>query len=371
MTDSAIFAYVPLSTSLLPPQNPELGTLNSEPQPTSLFPLPTCPAIFSQMRILIIKLSSIGDLFHALPAVHNLKVGLNADIDWVTTTAYVDLVRCFDDVDRVIGFPRKHFFQNFKTFAASLREDRYDMIVDLQGLLKSAIVGRLAHGAQRIGPSFQREGARCFYTSVAGVRNKNRHAVLENLDIIRHLGIEEIPHTFPVSFPEYKTETQHPRVGICPSSRWPSKNWPVERFAEVANALQTSAGASITLLGGPEDGDVCQIIESKLDHPCENLAGKTTLPEIGGILNTMDLLIANDSGPIHMAAAVGTPALAIFGPTNPNRTGPFGDIHRVIKTAYPCPPCHHRTFQHPNIPCITGVKIYSVLDAAQQMLSSH
>jgi heptosyltransferase-1 len=321
------------------------------------------------MRILIIKLSSIGDLFHALPAVHNLKVGLNADIDWVTTTAYVDLVRCFDDVDHVIGFPRKHFFQNFNAFRKTLREDRYDLIVDLQGLLKSALVGRLARAEKRIGPSFQREGARFFYSAIAGKRNKDRHAVLENLDIVQHLGIPEIPIAFPVTFPEYAITTPRPRVAICPSSRWTSKNWPHDRFAAVANALQASHQASITLLGGPEDISVCRDIERTLDGPCTNLAGKTSLLEMGGILDAVDLLIANDSGPVHMAAAVGTPALAIFGPTNPDRTGPFGDIHRVIKTAFPCQPCLRRTCQQPDIPCITGVKIYSVVETAQKMLA--
>ena len=335
------------------------------------------------MRILIIKLSSLGDLFHALPAVHSLKLGLDAKIDWVTNRGYVDVVRCFDDVENVIGFPRNDFYKHFAEFKSELRREEYDIIIDLQGLLKSALTARLAKGSRRIGPSFHREGSRIFYNSVAGECNRNRHAVIENLDIIRHLELEEIPPEFPVTFPQavidsynadlfpQNSDENQPRVAICPASRWTTKNWPTDRFAEVAKKLQEELQASITLLGGPDDIETCRQIEDTLELPCRNLAGKTSIIEMGGILNNMDLLISNDSGPSHMAAAVGTPTLVIFGPTNPDRTRPFGDIHQILKTAYPCQPCHNRTCQNPDIPCITGVKIYQVLDKATEMLTRH
>lgn len=321
------------------------------------------------MRILVVKLSSLGDLFHALPTVHNLRVGLDATIDWVTATHYVELVECFDDVDHVIGFPRKGFTKHFQEFRTALRQEQYDNIIDLQGLMKSAIVARLARGGQRIGPSNHREGSCLFYNAIAGTRNKARHAVDENLDIVRYLRLPEIPPEFPVTFPSVVPTTLQPRVAICPSSRWTTKNWPHERFAAVARKLQTGIGASITLLGGPDDVTVCRDIEAALGAPCENLAGKTSFVQMGGILQNMDLLIANDSGPVHMAVAVDTPTLVIFGPTNPDRTGPFGPRHRIIKSSIPCRPCFSRTCNQPDIPCITGVKINPVFDAARDMLS--
>ncbi len=320
------------------------------------------------MRILIVKLSSLGDLFHALPAVHNLKVGLDATVDWVTTTSYVGLVECFTDVDRVIGFPRHGFCRHFKDFRAALRKEQYDLIIDLQGLFKSAAVSRLARGSRRIGPSFHREGSWLFYNSVAGKCDLSRHAVIQNLDVITHLGLEQLEPCSPVEFPTVTQSLLSPRVAICPASRWETKNWPADRFAAVAVELQKAAGASIALLGGPEDVEICNQIEAQIGAPCENLAGKTTLPQMGGILKTMNLLIANDSGPVHMAAAIGTPTLVVFGPTDPARTGPFGKAHRVIKTAYPCQPCYRRTCEQPDIPCITGVKIYQVVEAAREML---
>jgi heptosyltransferase-1 len=320
------------------------------------------------MRILIVKLSSLGDLFHALPAVHNLKMELDASIHWVTNTSYVELVECFTDVDHVIGFPRHSLSRDFREFYDALRADHYDMIIDLQGLMKSALITRFARGDRRIGPSYHREGSRLFYNKVAGPRNIDRHAVDQALDIINHLDLNRLPPAFPVEFPSPPPTALSPRVAICPTSRWETKNWPLDRFAAVASELQDSIGASITLLGGPGEIDACDTIASQLSGPCENLAGKTSLVKMGGILKNMDLLIANDSGPVHMAAAIGTPTLVIFGPTKPERTGPYGEIHRVIKTAFPCQPCYKRTCKQPDIPCISGVKVYQVVEAAKEML---
>ena len=131
------------------------------------------------MKILVVKLSSLGDLFHALPAVRALKHGLKADVDWVTHTAYADLVKCFSDVRHTIGFSRREWARQWRPFLRELRRERYDLIVDLQGLTKSALVGWFARGTRRIGPSHHRELSRFFYHEVVGHWDKNRHAVEE------------------------------------------------------------------------------------------------------------------------------------------------------------------------------------------------
>jgi lipopolysaccharide heptosyltransferase I len=320
------------------------------------------------MRILIIKLSSLGDLFHALPAVHNLKTETGATIDWVTNTAYVDLVRCFDDIETVIPFPRHSLRRDLGAFLRTLRQTHYDKIIDLQGLLKSALVARAARGSCRIGPSFQREGARLFYDSVAGTRDKNRHAVIENLDIIVHLGLRLDTPVFPVTLPESRLQVPSPHIAICPTSRWETKNWPAERFAAVARHLQTQCGATITLLGAPADQSACQAIADSLPKACNNLAGKTSIVEMGSILKAADLLISNDSGPVHMAAAVGTRTLVIFGPTNPGRTGPFGTGHRVLQSLNTCQPCMSRRCKHPDSSCIRNISADEVIAAAVGMI---
>ncbi len=320
------------------------------------------------MRILIIKLSSLGDLFHALPAVHNLKAETGADIDWVTHQAYAGLVRCFDDISRVIAFPRQRFPQNARAFLHDLHAVRYDLVIDLQGLLKSAVTALLARGGRRIGPSFHREGSRLFYHAVAGPRNKNRHAVIENLDIIGHLGLSLRPPVFPVTFPETAFAAESPHLVICPASRWTTKTWPAANFAAVARHLQQSRRVTVTLLGAPEDEACCAGIAAALDGPCHNLAGRTPLAETGAILGRADLLLANDSGPVHMAAAVGTPALVLFGPTDPARTGPFGSGHRVVQSHCSCQPCLRRGCHRQSGPCILDIPVDDVICHAEAML---
>jgi lipopolysaccharide heptosyltransferase I len=282
-------------------------------------------------RILIIKMSSLGDLLHALPAVHLIKQHTGAAVDWVVHDIYAELAGCFTDVERVIAFPRRNFWRQRAAFVAELRQERYDLALDMQGLLKSALVMRSVQADRRIGPSFSREGSRLFYDAVSGPRNKKRHAVEENLDTVRFLGIPMGPVEFPVRFPKIDLAGPRPRVGLLPCSRRADKNWPPERFAEVARALRENTEAHIVLLGSPADRPVCDALARSVGAGVTNLCGKTTMLELGGAVRALDLLITVDSGPMHVAAAVGTPTVAVFGPTDPVKTGPYGPLHRVVQ----------------------------------------
>lgn len=327
------------------------------------------PDAKNQPRVLIVKLSSLGDIFHALPAVHQLKTGLNATIDWVTQMNYGDLVGHFPDVERVIGFPRKRFPVHAAKFLRTLRAEKYDLIVDLQGLLKSAFVARCAQGSRRIGPSFHREGSAWFYSDVAGPRNRNRHAVDEALDVVRRLGLAMDTPVFPVSFPRNPLDTPAPRVAIIPCSRWPTKNWPIAGFIEVANALRRAAKASIYLVGGPDDIESCRNLETAVQGPVVNTCGKTSLVELGSLLQEMDLVISVDSGPMHMAAALGSPVLAIFGATDPLRTGPYGNRHRILTADdLACRPCRSYNCSRGDLGCLRDLPPGRVIAAAQEML---
>jgi len=287
-------------------------------------------------RILIIKLSSLGDLFHALPAVNALKNGLNAEIDWVTQPEYTELVRCFDDVERILAFPRRNLRAQMLPFLKKLREQHYDYVIDLQGLLKSALITAAARGDRKIGPSASREGAHLFYQECSGHKNKERHAVDELLDVIRHLNLP-VPADahFPVTFPAHNRFKTGHHIALCPCSRAKGKDWPAERFAETAkNILTRQPNTIFHLVGSPSDHGTCEQIAKAIGPTAQNHAGKTTLLELGDLLKEMSLLITVDSGPMHMAAAIGTPTLALFGPTTPLRTGPYGKQHCVIESPF-------------------------------------
>ena len=330
------------------------------------------PSSPSSPRILVVKLSSLGDLFHALPVICPIQQELNATIDWVTQTPYVDLVKCFPDVNRVIAFPRRDFFKHWSAFVRDLRREKYDLVLDLQGLLKSALVARIARGRKRIGPSFAREGSRLFYSAVAGPKNKNRHAVDEVLDVVRYLGCEVQKPEFPVAFPKGVTPQPKPRVAFIPCSRWRTKNWPPERFVEVGRALQKRAGATIFLVGSPEDQSVCDDIEKQLGGRVVNVCGKTSLVELGSLLQEMDLTVTVDSGPMHMAAAIGRPVLAVFGATDPKRTGPpYGETHRVIALeGLECRPCFSDRCARRDLACLRGLPAERVITEAMEMLKA-
>jgi len=328
------------------------------------------PAIPAFMRILIVKLSSLGDLFHALPVAACLRRNWNTQIDWVTNAAYAGLVSKFAPVDRVIPFPRRNFLRHASSFLRELRQEPYDFIFDMQGLLKSALVTRVARGEKRIGPSFHREGSIFFYHAVTGPRDKQRHAIEENYDLIRFLGLNADAPSFPVqweipaAYPEGK-----PRVAIIPRSRWITKNWPAASFAEVARSL--ASRAHLFVFGAPGDEPVCEDITRAAGPAATNMCGRTSLLSLGGWMSVMDLVITVDSGPMHVAAAAGAPVLAIFGATEAARTGPYGSRHRILaRRDLACRPCLSRTCQLPgrDIRCLTGLAPDTVIEAAMDML---
>jgi heptosyltransferase I len=319
-----------------------------------------------RLRLLIVKLSSLGDLFHALPAVHNIKHGLDADVDWLVQAEYADLVRHFTDVDQVLTFRRRAFFRTLRPFLREIRAEQYDMVVDLQGLFKSALATRLARGGRRIGPSYRREGAKLFYTDIAGKADRTRHAVDQACDVVSFLGLQRLPPEFPVAFPRRNIGNGRKKVALLPRSRWPSKNWPTGNFAELARRL--SAKAAVYLIGSKDDADDCEAIASRVSGECTNLAGKTNLVETGSVLQEMDLLISNDSGPVHMAAALGTPTLVLFGPTDPTRTGPYGEGHRMVRESADCQPCFSRRCNTAGMPCIERITVDRIEVMAWEML---
>ncbi len=322
-------------------------------------------------NILIIKTSSLGDLFHALPTVRALKVGLDADIDWVVADTYADLVRCFDDVDHVIPFPRREFWSRLGWFRGKLRTRDYDYIIDLQGLLKSAVICRLASGRKRIGPSFHREGSRLFYNVIAGDRDKERHAIDECYDVVRYLGlpVPAVPE-FPMTFPKIDLGAPHPRVALVPCSRWETKNWPPEKFVEVGRAL-AGLGANLFIIGSPEDKQVCREIERGIGRNVENLCAKTRLVDLGSVFQEVDLVITVDTGPMHFAAVLGRPVLAVFGATDPARTGPVGENCTVVTHGrLVCQPCLSRECVRPkkDLACLHDLSAERIIAAAMKIL---
>jgi len=323
-------------------------------------------------RVLVIKLSSLGDLAHALPAVRALKERTGAEIDWVTQPEYTGLLACCSDVSRVIEFPRRHFARKAFSFLRALRREKYDVIVDLQGLLKSALVARLARGKKRVGPAWAREGAQSFY-QVQPPRGEGprKHAVEELLDVAQGVAPGAAPSAeLHFSFPDAESDGwPGPHVAFAPFSRWDTKNWPPEKFVELGRRLVTEMGCRIRILGGRENETAGALMARQMGAGARNLCGSTDLVGLCSLLKKMDLLITVDSGPMHWADAMGVPLLAVFGATDPARTGPYHQLdHVVAKEGLSCRPCHSRSCARGDLACLRTLEVEAVYQAALAQL---
>ncbi len=323
-------------------------------------------------RILVVKLSSLGDTLHALPLAAELKRALGAEVHWAVHPEFAALVGCFACVDRVWTIPRRGSPRARLRAVQALRKVSFDAVVDAQGLLKSALVARCARAARRIGPSFHREGSRWFYDEVVGSRGPGRHALDQCLDLLDAWSLPRPAQpAFPLRLPEIDADllppAAGPRVALAPCSRWPTKNWPVEHFAALARDLAERHGAQLHAVGSSADRAVADRLSELAGVPLRIHCGSLTLPESAALLHRMDCLVSNDSGPMHIAVAVGTPCVVLFGPTLPDRTGPYGTGHRVVRSDL-CPPCRSRRCRRGDSVCLVGVTPERVLSEVTAVL---
>lgn len=325
-------------------------------------------------RLLVVKLSSMGDIANALPAVRALKERTGAAIDWVVQPEYAPLVALCPDVERIIEYPRRNLARGFGKFLRELRRERYDAVVDLQGLLKSASVAWLARGRRRVGPAWAREGAHLFYHARPKRRPGSRgHVVGELMDVV-----ELVAPTGSVEWPEARLDVPEapasvrqtgPRVGLAPFSRWATKNWPSEYMAELGRRLAAEMGCRLFILGGPTDEADGARLAEEIGTAASNQCGQTDLPGLCALLKSLDLLVTVDSGPMHWADALGVPLVAIFGATDPARTGPLRQLdHVIVVDSLECRPCHQRTCARGDLACLRDLEVRRVLEAALERL---
>lgn len=325
------------------------------------------------MEILAVKLSSLGDILHVLPTVHALKSQTGAEIDWAVHPEFAPLVRCFRDVRHVIEIPRHRVLRGLSSALRDLRRVRYDLVVDLQGLAKSGIVSRLARATRRIAPSYAREGSGFFFRERAGSLNRTRHAVEQAFDTLDYLGLERPSEPLSAAdfiLPPPAAVEGAPLVAVAPVSRWTTKNWPVANFASFVQIVGGARPeARFVVVGGRADVGAGADIAAALPGRVENFCGRTSIAETMALLARCDLLAAVDTGPVHMAAAVGTRCLVVFGSTRPEWTGPYGEGHRTVAAGLPCQPCVKRRCAHGDMACLSAVSPETVAAAALGMLA--
>jgi len=332
-------------------------------------------------RILIIKPSSFGDIVHALPVLKPLKRHWpHALIDWLVKEEWAELLIDQPALNEVLLLPKK--FSAWRSMQTSLRERGYDLVIDLQGLLRSGVAALLTQAQARVGFADGREGSRWCYTERIHCSAAAIHAVDRSIDLLRQLGIPvDGPVTFPLTVPAaaerwvediWRREQIAERectVVLHPAARGETKRWPAERFAQVANQLSSSIGARIVLVAAKEQiGHVDEVLRH-LRAGAINLAGASSLLELAALVKKASLVISNDSGPMHLAAAVGTPVIGLFGPTDPRRVGPYGAGHVALKKQFDCSGCSRRACARDH-GCLKLITVDDVLAACLPFLRS-
>lgn len=322
-------------------------------------------------NILIVKLSSIGDVVHSLPFLEVIKGRFpHARIDWLVEEASTQILKDHPAIDGLIVSRRKAWQKNiFKglgclsvlseaiRFLGEVRERRYDIVVDLQGLFRSGILVGLSRGVRKIGMVGAREGGGLFLNEKPVPVDYEQHAVDRYLEVAEYLGcdITAWKGNIPVLDADKEMinkwlhssgSAEKPLIAINPMARWKTKLWETESFAALADRLCEELSCQIVFTGSVQDRAVIEEISEMMRERPTNLAGRTTLKELAYLYSVCDVLITTDTGPMHIAAAMGCRVIALFGPTDPLRTGPYGREHHVIRTDMECSPCFKKDCEH-------------------------
>lgn len=338
------------------------------------------------MKILILKPSSLGDVIHALPVLRLLKRHLpQSQIYWWIESGLAPLLEGDPDLSGIIRFNRKRWAEP-RNWAALWRDVRwaraqsFDWVIDLQCLARSAIFAWLANGHLTVGLDETREGARGFYDLVAPRRSPNTHAidwylaVLELLRVPVHWNFDWLPpRPLAASAIRKKWPLQDTRwILLQPGARWATKRWPVDCFAELVRRFPAEqSGARFAILGGEEDRSLGAAIAQAAPHRCLDLTGQLSLPEMLEWIRLSELMVTNDTGPMHAAAAMGKPLLALFGPTNPHRTGPYGQWQNVLHAKLPCVPCLSSRCSNPrHLECLHALSPATVVQEVERRLAA-
>jgi lipopolysaccharide heptosyltransferase I len=308
---------------------------------------------YPAQRIALLKPSALGDIIHSLPVLTALRRRYpHAHITWVLNRGYEPLLRGHRDLTDTLPFDRgaarAGWWTGMTTFAGFLGElarRRFDLVIDLQGLFRSGLMTIASGAARRVGLSTAREGATWFYTDVVPVTNFHTlHAVDRYWLVAEALGAGAGPCAFHVPIAgdaqKWAEQTLHgrprPWLVIGPGSRWMTKRWLPEHFAVLAQRTQSLFGGTVLFVGGHDEVPISEAVRARLAGPTCDVTGRTTLPQLAALLARADVMLANDTGPLHLAAALGRPVIAPYTCTKVQLNGPYGAERGAVETTVWC-----------------------------------
>jgi lipopolysaccharide heptosyltransferase I len=363
-------------------------------------------------KVLLIKLSAVGDVVHTIPVLNKLRRRYPAaQLDWLVTPAIAELLRHHPAITNVIEFEREAWstpwrlapFASYARLAAKLRNADYDLVVDMHGQFRTAALAFATGARARIGfdrpragvwkasprnfpeqarkHAWQgaREGSWLAYTHHIPVPTLDLHAVDRYLNVGPILGLDREPADFFFPIPQpaisrvdallsARGAGRADIVVMAPATVWETKHWGSDKFGEVAGHF-LAKGFAVVLIGSPRERAVCKDVAA-LAPGVIDLAGMTTLSELAELIRRSAISITNDSGPMHLAAALDRPVVSIFGPTDPIWIGPYHRDNAVLQAGLACSPCYLRKLKHcqHGHACMRNISPVAVIELAQGML---
>ena len=341
-------------------------------------------------KILIVRLSALGDIVHALPVLASLKRAWpHVEVDWLVEERYAPILALARPLHRRIivrastsrELPDADLFGGplgYVRAAMFLRAQRYDAALDLQGLIKSAVWARLSGARRVIGfdRAHLREPLAAALYSETVVPADAPHVIQKNLSILSALEVPAGPVELPLA-PAFSADTTTTTgaaggrgryIVLNPGAAWPNKRWPPERFGALAEALRDRTGLPSLVTWGPSERALADAIVVA-SRGAATPAPATSVADLAVLLRDAALVVSGDTGPLHIAAAMGAPLLGLYGPTWPERNGPWDPRDEVISRAAVCV-CHHKRRCLRGAPCIDEITVDEVLAAALRRLNA-
>jgi lipopolysaccharide heptosyltransferase I len=339
----------------------------------------TRPAFSRPERILLVRLGALGDVVHAIPVAAALRRAWpSVRLDWVVDARHRPVLDLVDGLDEVVCWrgPSVAGVEGLAAVVRRLRRASYDVALDLQGLLKSALVAR-ASGARRVigfGPAQLREpAARWFYTDTVEAESAG-HVVEKNLSMLTPFGIASEPPRFPfrvnagekvsdVRDRARRSSSHRDFAILSPGAAWPNKRWPPERFGRLAVAIHRRFGWASCVLWGPGEAALADaVVAASETHAFA--APSTQLEDVLALAREARLFVSGDTGPMHLAAAVGTPVVGLFGPTSPTRNGPWGAATDSQVSRFKECACHYQRRCSRGARCLDEIHADEIVEAA-------
>ncbi|MCS7272593.1 MAG: glycosyltransferase family 9 protein [Fimbriimonadales bacterium] len=356
-------------------------------------------------RLLILKVSSMGDIVHASPVAAALKRAFpHLKLGWIAEDRHAGVIEGSPRIDRLHVIPHqvlrekpfgRKAWQAVLQLSRELRAERYQVALDLQGLLKSAIWGVLGGVPIRYGAHRMRELTPLLLRRIPVPDDPNRHVVQQYLDAARWLGAPgEFPDLYatpedafapepPVEFPLFVPEVAHqqallklaqlgadgvPFVSINPSAGREWKRWHIAKFAELSDRIEAEWGVPVVFVGGAGDKPLEEQLRTLKTRPLRSLIGRTSLKEAMAIVCRSAVHISGDTGTAHIAAAFRVPVVALYGPTRPERTGPYGQRERVLDRRPLCTACPPDRCLRKE--CLQWITVDEVLEKAHPLIEA-